>query len=457
MAVVLLGGCQRPDPTTAPFPTNTDGSADGRTERAEPTSPGALRGDGPPDDDATGAALLAAVPEDAWFAGALTGIDGVHEARFLEALVPVGDARLLIGLEPGRRSSTVTTWRLTEGRPVRPAAPMDRLEVPHASNPLIGPRVVPIPGRGALLLKTTDSLGVEGMSASFVARAITGDADIPEHGDPVEVDGWVVRGPWSATRLGDDALVCFVGAPGQVPLAGEGADRFAAEARAPETRTIACGVLSMDAEWVRPPVGALPARAADAPAPVALVGGGESSAVLLTTSEDGTRIVAHTIRDGATLEVSEPATVAALNEPATGEFVFPNAPVGVATDDGHAIAMQGDAAVPTVAAIVAPDGTTTATQGLLPFASMLERPRMVTGAERTGLLLDSAGRDGARSVLAYIDGRASIIDFPALLDPTREALRALRLGPADGPLVTVVWEHPMPRRVGLAIYGAPGF
>lgn len=454
LLALALFGCRSerdaPSPAAEPeavAPAPGSGAAASHPEVEGGTAPGEA-GAAPADaDDAPSSeALLAAVPDTAVFAGALSGIDRAADARTLERLIPVDeDTWMLVGAMRRERETDVTTWLIDTGRPEAVVAPVDRVTIPHSGHPQVAPRVVEVPGVGVVVVQPTDSFDQGGASASFILRPIGLDANIPEDATVAPVDGWVVREAWDAERFGDGMVVCFFGARGTPDSA-------------PPADLIVCGELDATGGWTNPPrvvVGSAPGTRFHG---IELGAGGTDSALLVTTNRRSGAVIATLVhrREGR-LAGAAPIALAENDGPYPDDFTLPGAPIFARTDTRIAWALPGGGDFEARSGAIALDGTHAAPpRSMLPFASMLERPRFVSG-ERVGVVMDTAGRQGERSVLVIDDSGALMVDQPALLDPGLEPLRALRLGPSAGNRILVVWDTPEPETVGAALIEVPGF
>lgn len=371
--------------------------------------------------------------EGALFDGRLAELTRETQAGDLVHL-HVGETHLLlVGAETGRRESTVTTWLLPRGVHEQPLAAMDRVTTTHRVDPAIGPRVVPTANGGALLLRATDSIAADNGAASFVTRTIGADGNIEEIAIPLVIPGWVMRRGWSATQLGSEVLVCFLGTPGIAASAGP-------------DNSLACGTLSEDGEqWTRPPV-----RVAEAPVgtsiDVPFVAGNGTHAIVtyFDPTPDVSRIVGRFVRlEGDQLAWDDPVDLTTEPIPAGTEVSYRRTPMLLATDEGALFALPAHGGIQSRAGSLTLDGQITGgIRVVAGLGSLFEHPRFVAGDQGSGLLFDSTGVRGERSLLAFSDEGAMLIDIVGVFGRETDLRSQARLGPTSGRAVTYVWEVP---------------
>ena len=424
LAATLAVACNRAQPAEpVEEPALTDGSSDQTDQpRAENSSSGEPMASAPSEPDETGA-----VPG-AWFDGRLPALTSPSNATELE-LLQLGDTHsLLVRVESSRNSSTITTWMLPNGVPDAPIAANDRVSIHHRRSPAVGPRIIETARGGALVIRATDSITNEGGGASLITQRIGADGNVDELATPLVVPGWTLRSAWAAARLGDDVLLCFLGAPG------------GAAETAPDDQ-LACGTIASDGEaWTRAPVSvalADPGTSIEAPA----LAGGEGHALLTYFDPQALRVQGRFVRfEDGLLSLSEATDLS--GDDASGEepFGYRREPMGLVVDGGALFALPVHNGVPARAGFLGLDGAVRGGLSTITgLGSIFERPRFVEGDNGFGLLFDATGRRGERSLLAFAEEGAMMIDMVGLFGAEGGQRARARLGPSSGSMMSFVW------------------
>lgn len=371
--------------------------------------------------------------EGAIFDGRLAELESATEARDLAHIHISNTHVLLVGSKTVRRTTTVTTWLLPRGQHDTAIPANDRLDIVHGSDPAIGPRVIPRSDGGALLIKATDSLGEEGAPGSFVTRRIGPDGNIEEISTPMVIPGWTMRRAWTATRLGDEVLVCFLGAPGTPATAGP-------------IDVLACGTMTNDGEfWSQEPTQVAAATDSSVSLEAPFTSGGNESFALLTYFDPspGVRRVMGIVitHQEAALRLS-PSTDLTGDSLADGaEFEFRRDPMALSVHDGAVYALPAHGNVGARAGHITPEGAIRGTPNTVTsVGSIFEAPRFIVGDQGTGLLFDATGRGGERSLLGYGPEGAFLMDIVGMFGGEADLRSQARLGPTTGRTATFVWN-----------------
>jgi hypothetical protein len=367
------------------------------------------------------------------FDGRLVEFESASQAREL-AHIHISDSHvLLVGSKTVRRSTTVTTWLLPRGSHQTPTPANDRLEIVHGSDPAIGPRVIPRSDGGVLIIKATDSLGEDGSPGSFVTRVIEPDGNIEEISTPMVIPGWTMRRAWTATRLGDEILICFLGSQGS-PATADPVD------------VLACGTMANDGEsWLQDPAQVAAASATGVSLVSPFTSGGNESFALLTYFDPspGARRVQGVVIShlGEELLVGPSTDLTGVPLADGTAFEFRRAPMVLSVQDGAVFALPAHGNVGARAGHITPAGEIRGTvNAVTSLGSLFESPRFLVGDQGTGLLFDSTGRRGERSLLGYGPEGAFLMDIVGMFGSETELRSQARLGPTSGRTATFVWN-----------------
>ena len=418
VACAVLAGCSRDRlAPVAPTPPLAEGSA---AELSPNESEGSGHESGVADHDSP-------IP-DARFDGVLPELSSTSDASELVLLQPGSTHTLLVRVEPARSSSTVTTWMLPNGTANAPIPATDRVTMHHRRSAAVGPRAIETAGGGALLVRATDSITTEGGGASFITQRIGADGNINELANPLLVPDWTMRSAWAATRLGDDVLFCFLGAPGIA-------------ATAEPNNQIACGTVSPDGQvWTRLPAPIVqPEGGASIEWPT--LAGGESHALLTYFDPASRRIEGRFLQyvDGE-LSASRPSDLTG-QDASDGPLAYRRPPMTRAVNEGALFALPAHNDVPARAGLLLLDGSVRGGLSTVTgLGSVFEMPRFVEGDNGHGLVFDATGRRGERSLLAFAEEGAMLIDVVGLFGTAGEPRSRARLGPANGRTMSFVWQ-----------------
>jgi hypothetical protein len=122
-------------------------------------------------------------------------------------------------------------------------------------------------------------------------------------------------------------------------------------------------------------------------------------------------------------------------------FAYRRSPMLLATEDGALFALPAHGGVQSRAGTLTLDGETRGgVRTVTGLGSIFEQPRFVTGDEGVGLLFDSTGLHGERSLLAFSDDGATLIEIVGVFGSETESRSQARLGATSGRAVTFVWD-----------------
>ncbi len=123
------------------------------------------------------------------------------------------------------------------------------------------------------------------------------------------------------------------------------------------------------------------------------------------------------------------------------EFAYRRAPMVHSVHDGGVYALPAHGNVRARAGHLAPAGVIRGGPNLVTsVGSLFESPRFLVGDQGTGLLFDSTGRRGERSLLGYGPEGAFLMDIVGMFGSEAELRSQARLGPSVGRTVTFVWN-----------------
>lgn len=373
----------------------------------------------------------------AW--GSIDGIASSMGARELYGALRLeeGGALVLRG-RPGRsgRAEAWETWRMPGA-----GAPAERLgEVAMRTAAGAVPRAVTIPGRGFLLIRSTDNIDEPGARVNFFVQRAGLDGQFDEHTSILEVPrGMTAFREWSVARNGDAALLCFVGR-----------DREAPALPGPESDDVLCGRVGWDGQWeTRPRSAFRGVRGApwrdrpDALAEGVRVGrssGRDAMVILRVRGPELDRFF------GVMLGADRPGWVDLMGEPVPleGPLRYRQEPLAATGAQGTTWAIPAVGGSFPRAGLVGTGGEMVGGLRQVPdLGGWLDRPLMVTGPSGGLLLLDDYGMRGERSFLFWQAGPpvAGSMPPPVGRGPREQAVRN---GWADDELMVLVTSEPDP-------------
>ncbi|MCB9532540.1 MAG: hypothetical protein H6698_01940 [Myxococcales bacterium] len=393
------------------------------------------------------------------FSGSLAGVERRGQVGSIVSVTPTaGDELLAVAVELRPRSGVwARTWRLPRATLPPDAAPVPFVEEARLAtvfDPASPPRFVAV-GDGGVIVKATDNMVEDGAIGSFVLRRVAADGHLDEAGSPLVTDPWAMRRAWTATRLGDEVLLCFLGAPRAADGSAAGPDSLQCGAVSPQTL-----------QWTLAPrtIAASQDAASGLAAPW-LDGGHDQHTLLLAYDAAPTvqRVFGWVVTRGADGLVASRAvdlTGQPLGEGA--EFTFRSAPHTFSADAGIAVVLPGSDVAPARAAFVTLDGAMREGLRGVPEPSSGGESAIFTdiaGAGASGtsaplLIYAASGRRGERSVVTF-EGAPAAVDIRSAFGGG--AGLGVRIGGASGALTAVAYEDEGTGATRVAIVPGPAW